>query len=266
MSDITSAERLARKEKAPRNIIDEALMSDEEYVTNYIQTHPELLDKLVSELHTTKLEETPQNMWVSRQLKTLRERNVTLRKKINELIEIATINEDLLEKTFSMTLSLFETTSLEDFYQGLHSHLREHFKAEAAHMTLFTNTLAPKQPLEHVSITQVDAAKKQVGSLLSYKRVFCGILRENESEFLFPNSDRPLRSSALIPLRFELPEQTSEGAHASGLLAFLAIGSRDPLHFKAKQGHTFLTHLQQVCKLCLTKLMEFDTSAETHML
>ncbi len=258
MSDIKTTERRLRKNQKTQTLSDPIEL--EQHILNYLKANPDFLYNHSKDLTGLNLPfDQGLNSLVTRQIKALRERNITLRRKINELIEIATTNENILNKTFALTMALFEANSLDSFYQRLYDHLKEEFQKENVHFLIFNKQIHPMQKKDYINYTELENAQKNVKFLFTHTSVFCGLLREKEARILFPKQLKIIRSAALIPLQPSLA-----GKSYSTPQGFLSIGSSDPLYFKAKQGQTFLNQLQQVSNLCLAKLSESKASVKAH--
>lgn len=173
---------------------------------------------------------------VERQLAVLRERNVELRERLNGLLSVARDNDLIFERTRSLVLALLEAQALPDIAQALQRSLQDDFGMAAMSLLLFdipADDLPPR-------VRAVDAAEAEngMGGLLKGRKVVCGVLRPEELQWAFGAAADAVGSAAIIPL-------VSPGApHKS--IGLLAIGARDPQHFKSGLDTLFVGHIGDV--------------------
>ena len=67
---------------------------------------------------------------IERQIEILRERNVTMRRRMNELLQAARTNDDLFAKTRSLNLALLEVNSWHELNEVLAIHVLVDFEAD----------------------------------------------------------------------------------------------------------------------------------------
>lgn len=169
---------------------------------------------------------------VERQVGVLRERNVELRERLNGLLSIARDNDLIFEKTRALVLALLEASDVAALSQALSRSLLEDFGMAAMSLTLFdvrADGLPPR-------VRAMDAADAEatIGGLLKGHRVVCGVLRPEELQCVFGEAAEAVGSAAIVPLVFH------------GQLGLLAIGSRDPQHFKSGMDTLFVGHIGDV--------------------
>jgi uncharacterized protein YigA (DUF484 family) len=174
---------------------------------------------------------------VERQMALLRERNGEMRQRLSHLMEVARDNDRLFEKTRRLILALLDTTSLDELVICVEDSLREDFQVPFVSLILFNDIPAPVGR----SVTSAEA-QQAIGGLLSEGKSLSGALREHELAFLF-GSDQASQvgSTALVPLLHQ------------GLHGVLAIGSRDPAHYKSSVGTLFLSHIGEVLSRVLPR-------------
>lgn len=174
---------------------------------------------------------------VERQVGVLRERNVELRERMNSLLSIARDNDLIFEKTRALLLALLESRDIEALAGALSRSLLTDFGMAAQALVLFD---APREALP-ASVRVVDSAEAetQVSGLLKGARVVCGVLRPEELRYVFADGADAVGSAAIVPLVFH------------GQLGLLAIGSRDPQHFRSGMDTLFVSHIGDVLARCL---------------
>ncbi len=166
---------------------------------------------------------------VERQLKLLRERNIEMRHRLSQLMDVARDNDRLFDKTRRLNLALMDATSLEEIVIAVEDSLRQEFQVPFVSLILFSDNAMPVGRW----VTTAEA-QKAIGGLIGEKTV-CGALREHELAFLFgAEQSKEVGSTAIVTLN-----------HLD-LHGVLAIGSRDPQHYKSSVGTLFLNYIADV--------------------
>lgn len=196
---------------------------------DFFATHPDLL----ADLRIPHEKGTAVSL-VERQVTVLRERNVELRERMNSLLSIARDNDLIFDRTRSLVLALLEADTLAVTAQALSRSLLDEFGMAAMSVLLFDAGIDSTPP----RVRTVDAAdaEARMGSLLKGQRVICGVLRPEELSWLFGDAADAVGSAAIVPLVFH-------GTHTLGLLA---IGARDPQHFRSGMDTLFVGHIGDV--------------------
>jgi uncharacterized protein YigA (DUF484 family) len=173
---------------------------------------------------------------VERQMKLLRERNIEMRHRLSQLMDVARDNDRLFEKTRRLILALMDASSLEEVVMSVEDSLRQDFQVPFVSLILFSETATAVGR----SVT-LGAAQEAIGGLLGEGKSLAGTLRDHELDFLFGEEQRKqVGSTALVPL-----------ANGQGLLA---IASRDPQHYKSSVGTLFLSYIGEVLSRVLPRL------------
>ena len=160
-----------------------------EAVVAYLRDNPTFFaehDELLSELHIPHQRGDSVSL-VERQLKLLRDRNIEMRHRLSQLMDVARDNDRLFDKTRRLILDLLDADSLESVVMAVEDSLRQEFKVPFVSLILFG-----------------EEQRKEVGS------------------------------SAVATLNHQ------------GLHGVLAIGSRDPQHYKSTVGTLFLSYIAEV--------------------
>ena len=213
----------------------------EEDVAQYLKAHSGFFLKRDDLLLELKLSH-PSGKAVSlleRQVSLLRERNMDMRGRLNQLLGSAHNNDQLLEKTQQLTLSLIEAQGLDALVNAFNRSLVSDFKMDFSNLILFGN------PNLHQSVTSriipVDDAFEKVPGLLKTDKATCGILRQEELAFLFPEQFDHIGSAAVIPLKHNRQ------------LGMIAVGSKDNEHFSSNMGTLFLDYTAEILSRLLVK-------------
>jgi uncharacterized protein YigA (DUF484 family) len=211
---------------------DQLAQLDSESVAAYLRQHPEFFvdhEELIPELRIPHQPGTAVSL-VERQVKLLRERNIEMRHRLSQLMDVARDNDRLFDKTRRLVLDLLDATSLEEVIGAVEDSLRHEFQVPFVSLILFSET-----PLGVGRSVSSAEAHQAIGGLLGAGKTTCGVLRPNELEFLFGSEEfAQVGSAAVVSLTYQ------------GLHGVLAIGSPDPQHYKSSLGTLFLGYVAEV--------------------
>ncbi|MDA7087030.1 DUF484 family protein [Pseudomonas sp. SA3-5] len=210
----------------------EPLELDSARVADYLRLHPEFFvdhDELIPELRIPHQRGDTISL-VERQVKLLRERNIEMRHRLSQLMDVARDNDRLFDKTRRLVLDLLDATSLEEVVITVEDSLRHQFQVPFVSLILFSES-----PLAVGRSVSSAEAHQAIGGLLAGGKTICGVLREHELNFLFGESAaKQVGSAAVVALSYQ------------GLHGVLAIGSVDPQHYKSSLGTLFLGYIAEV--------------------
>ncbi|MNF63260.1 MULTISPECIES: DUF484 family protein [unclassified Pseudomonas] len=199
-------------------------------IAAYLEAHPDFFvehDDLLSVLRIPHQRGDTVSL-VERQLKILRERNIEMRHRLSQLMDVARDNDRLFDKTRRLILALMDASSLDDVVISVEDSLRQDFQVPFVSLILFS-----EEPLPVGRSVTAAEAQKAIGGLLSEDKSVSGSLREHELDFLFGEEQRKqIGSTAVVTL--------------SGVQGVLAIASRDPQHYKSSVGTLFLGYIAEV--------------------
>jgi len=205
---------------------------DSDTVAAYLRLHPEFFidhDELIPELRIPHQRGDTVSL-VERQVKLLRERNIEMRHRLSQLMDVARDNDRLFDKTRRLVLDLLDASSLEEVVSCVEDSLRREFQVPFVSLILFSE--APLPVGRSVSSAE---AHQAIGGLLAGGKTICGVLREHELNFLFGSEDgAQVGSAAVVSISHQ------------GLHGVLAIGSADPQHYKSSLGTLFLGYIAEV--------------------
>lgn len=209
---------------------DKPPLPDADAVAAYLRAHPEFFvdhDELIPELRIPHLPGGAVSL-VERQVKLLRERNIEMRHRLSHLMDVARENDRLFDKTRRLVLDLLDANSLEEVVSAVDESLRHEFQVPYVSLILFSESPLPVGR----SVTAAEA-QQAIGGLLGSGKTHCGALRPHELSFLFGEEESSeVGSAAVVALNQQ------QGV--------LAIGSRDPQHYKSSLGTLFLSHVAEV--------------------
>ena len=211
---------------------DQLVKLDSESVAAYLRQHPEFFvdhEELIPELRIPHQPGEAVSL-VERQVKLLRERNIEMRHRLSQLMDVARDNDRLFDKTRRLVLDLLDAGSLEEVIGAVEDSLRHEFQVPFVSLILFSET--PLAVGRSVSSAQ---AHEAIGSLLADGKTVCGVLRPHELGFLFGDeAQAQIGSAAVVCLNHR------------GLHGVLAVGSPDPQHYRSSLGTLFLGYVAEV--------------------
>ena len=218
---------------------DDALTAEE--VVAYLQANPDFFVAnkfLLAELNLPHGSGNTVSL-VERQVGILRERNVVMRKRMNELMNTARLNDDLFTKTRSLTLALLDCATLQAVNEVLATHVLADFDADFVCCHLINEQPAEmihQGPLDHFKLHRISPEFDQ---LVPGEKATCTSLREEEVAAVFPMTNTDTAGSAVF-IPFEV-------ADYGGILA---IGSRQPGHFSGDMDTLFVSYITDIlCKV-----------------
>lgn len=176
------------------------------------------------------------------QLEVLREKNAELQRRLAELAQIASENEQLVVRVHSMTLALMRAATLEQTVRTVVATLNEDFSTDLVRLVLFR---------EHEELPRADWLLCSEGpeewpafaEFLARRDPLCGRLAEDKLEALFADRRSEVASVALIHL---------------GEAGMLAMGSRELNRFHPGIGTIFL---KLIGEAVATAIKRFDPDA-----
>ncbi|MEM8498422.1 MAG: DUF484 family protein [Pseudomonadota bacterium] len=215
---------------------------DEEQVAAFLRENPDFFDRQPAVLADLELphESGSAVSLVERQLTVLRERNQGLRSRLGKLVDNARDNDRLFELTRRLVLDLLLADSLSTAVSALDASLKKDFKTDFNSLYLFGTLESTASNYRCVTPAK---ARESVGNLMDARQVICGTLRQEENEFLFADNAEHIKSAAVVPIR----NTTNIG--------LLAVGSRDPQHYKSGMGTLFLSYIGEVLAHALPRYL-----------
>lgn len=201
-------------------------------VAAYLQEHPDFFSQREELLLSLRIphQRGDSISLVERQLELLRSRNIEMRHRLSQLMDVARDNDRLFEKNRRLNLALMDATSLEELVIAVEDSLRQDFQVPFVSLVLFGDNPMPVGRW----VSSADA-QRALGGLLTEGKTVSGSLREHELDFLFGEEQRKqIGSTAVVALNH------------LGLHGVLAIASRDPQHYKSSVGTLFLGYIAEV--------------------
>ncbi|MEM7610677.1 MAG: DUF484 family protein [Pseudomonadota bacterium] len=221
-------------------------LPSEEAIATYLKQHPEFFDKHPRLLQSLTLphEAGGTVSLVERQVASLRSNEITMKRKLNELVGLARRNDALASRIHALALAMLEATSLTETLTTLEERLRRSFSADQAVLVLFNHHAAfasvPKMRFVRQHGRE-EACLKPFATFLERGNPRCGQVRDSQRDFLFGADTDEIGSVALLPL----------GVDAE--VGFLAIGSNNAEHFHPAMSVDFLQRIGQIISVALSR-------------
>lgn len=217
-------------------------------VEHYLQEHPEFFmtrEELLTELSLPHGCGSAVSL-IERQVALLRDQNRRYRGQLQELLQIAHDNDNLIERLQRLTLHLLDSSDLDEVLALVQVSLKQDFHADAATMRLFTEPGAVafnEKSLDFMDVGFIkqDSLAESLKKTVSNCKPLCGRLKEEQLKFLFGEASGQIASAALLPLVTSRP--FSEHTRRMGLLA---IGSHKAERFNPEMGTTYLNYLGEL--------------------
>lgn len=209
----------------------------EKDVVEFLQKHPRFFENnlnILSELRLPHPSGTATSL-IERQVDVLRDNNLKLEQKLNNLIQIARDNDRLNGRIQKMALALMETSALDDVFYAVQVILRGEFNADSTAMRCFGTPKTETSLDEHFFVERDAALEKQFAKLFDKNRPVCGSLDASQADYLFAENAASIISAALVPITGQ-----------QGVIGMLAIGSFDINRFHPAMGTMFLTYVGEM--------------------
>jgi uncharacterized protein len=197
-------------------------------VASYLRRHPEFLSEFPDIALTLLVprEQGTTTSLASYQLETLRDKNRELGRRLHELIETATDNEQLMVRVHSLAVALIREKNLGDSVRRVIAGLTEDFHTELVRLVLFRATGEGLPAADWLILAPNGASDLPAfAEFLRRSEPLCGRLQPEKLDALFGAQAGEVRSAALVPV---------DG------VGMLAVGSTDANRFHPGMGTVFL--------------------------
>jgi len=215
-----------------------------EQVAEYLHNNRDffmLRDELLMELNLPHQHQQGTSSLLEKQVSVLRERNIDMRNRLASLTHNAQLNDGYFKYTRNLIINLLECNNLDAVSQCLKQSFLKEFKLTAFSLVIFAETSAHKNTTANV--IPFEDAEKTISGLINNRNSVCGILRDNENQFLFKDKASKVGSAATIVLGGDKK------------LGMLALGSEDSKHFSSDMDTLFLSFIADVASKVLEPLL-----------
>lgn len=211
----------------------------EKTVVRFLRDHPDFFEQHTDLLADMTLPHDSGRAvsLIERQVAVLRDQKTELKRRLQQLLQLARSNEDLSVRFNALILELLDAITLDDVLETVHSRLISDFDADAVVIRLFRSGAA----LNSRRPEFVDWSEPVLGAfekIIAGRKPVCGHLKHGQLDSLFADQADNIASVALVPL--------VENGDAKTCHGMLAVGSRDPKRFHPEMGTLFLGYLANV--------------------
>ena len=211
-------------------------------IISYLSSHPDFFrknPKLLGDLWLPHKNNGATSL-VERQVAVLRERSMSSRHKLSELLEIAKDNDTLFQNTQAFVLAILKASTLEEVYSITQHEIQHRFEVESSSILLLTNQVSQwSEQLNNQFIKPLDDAQKNITSILNSEKAFCSALRDTEINFIFNNSRNDIGSAAIA-------SRTIEAGNTAQCRLLLCVAHSDPNHYSKHTGTLFLDYIADI--------------------
>ena len=181
---------------------------------------------------------------VEKQLTVLREQNQETNKKIHELIEIATQNEELARRMHQLALTLIDADDPKDIFSTMYDNLKKNFHADRVIVRLFANPAFIDSFPTDEFVGKESIEESLFKHIIEKREPLSGKINHQQQVFLFGDDGDDIASSVMIPL------------HGVGWGGILAIGSFDAKRFHPGMGIELLANLGEILSFIIKPWIE----------
>ena len=181
---------------------------------------------------------------VEKQLTVLREQNQETNKKIHELIEIATQNEELARRMHQLALTLIDADDPKDIFSTMYDNLKKNFHAYRVIVRLFANPAFIDSFPTDEFVGKESIEESLFKRIIEKREPLSGKMKHQQQVFLFGDDGDDIASSVMIPL------------HGVGWGGILAIGSFDAERLQAGMGIELLANLGEILSFIIKPWIE----------
>ena len=181
---------------------------------------------------------------VEKQLTVLREQNQETNKKIHELIEIATQNEELARRMHQLALTLIDADDPKDIFSTMYDNLKKNFHADRVIVRLFANPAFIDSFPTGEFVGKESIEESLFKRIIEKREPLSGKMKHQQQVFLFGDDGDDIASSVMIPL------------HGVGWGGILAIGSFDAERFQPGMGIELLANLGEILSFIIKPWIE----------
>ena len=181
---------------------------------------------------------------VEKQLTVLREQNRETNKKIHELIEIATQNEELARRMHQLALTLIDADNPKDIFSAMYDNLKKNFHADRVIVRLFANPAFIDSFPTDEFVGKESIEESLFKRIIEKREPLSGKMKHQQQVFLFGDDGDDIASSVMIPL------------HGVGWGGILAIGSFDAERFQPGMGIELLANLGEILSFIIKPWIE----------
>ncbi len=210
-----------------------------EVVAEYLRAHPDFFEVFPDVLREIEITHSAGDAvsLLERQVSALRDDNRRMKVRFEELVALATSNENLIKRIHQLALALMEAAGPEAIFATLSGRLAQEFDADRVRTVVCANPAFVDSNLVPEFVGANWPGRTLFTDVLNAKAPKCGELTQAQRASLFPSDTDVIGSAAVLPL---------SGKGWDGLLI---ISSEDASRFRHDMGTDFLAYLGDIVSL-----------------
>lgn len=213
----------------------------EDAVANYLKTHPDFFLRNEDLLETIKIphESGTAISLIERQVKLLRSQKQEMEDQLNDVIQAARNNEQIVNHIQRFTLEMIHTHNVEDVLTACEENMNNHFKADYVGIRVL---IGDENDAHFLPVKE--GALRSFTQLFKNRKPICGRITAKQAAYMFGNDAEHIKSAVLIPLQ-NLND-----------LGVVALGSKDETRFHLGMGTLFLSYMGELITASLARHIE----------
>ena len=214
-------------------------LADGEMVAQYLRANPNYFEQFPDVLRDLDITHGAGGAvsLLERQVTTLRDDNTRMQARFEQLVALATSNEDLIKRIHNLALALMESAGPEAIFATLSEQLVREFNADRVRTIVIANPAFVDSNLVPEFVGTQWSDRNLFSEIWRTKAPKCGGLTDVQAISVFPNDAQLVKSAAVLPL---------SGKGWDGLLV---ISSDDAARFNEDMGTEFLAYLGDIVSL-----------------
>ncbi len=218
--------------------------SDEMITVEYLRENPDILMSYPEIFASMTIPHQSGGMTslVERQMKMLRDENYTLKKNMDELVNIARENEELNQRFHRLALELISTDQLDDVLALVQTQVQTFFYTDYVRFRFLPSVIDRKSRLNAHYLSSDSSMLETFEPWLKRRKAVCGQQNDKVNQALFGDNVN-IGSCAIIPL-FHTDD-----------LGLLCLGSVSDTRFSKSMGTIFLEQLGELVSIRVQGLL-----------
>ncbi len=160
---------------------------------------------------------------------------------LDELFSVARRNSELFAQMKKFVLAVLDAGDLDTVLGTVLQDLEQNFRIPVTRILLF-RTPPVLGRYDNVAVIPLERARENIAHILDSRKPTCGLLRDEERQFLFGPQAARVASAAIIPL-----------ADEEGVLGLLSLGNGNENHYQPGADDLFIGYMGEVLQRVLTR-------------
>ena len=223
---------------------------NDEKVAQYLQTNPDFFQQHENLLENLTIPHSNTGIATSlieRQVSILRKQKNELDSQLQNLIQAARNNEQIINRMQRFTLNIIHAHSVEDIIMLCQEEMLSNFNADYIGIKLIAKSNKfDTDNDDAVFVATDDDLLQSFNPLFKNRKPLCGRITHKQRQLMFPNHIHDIKSAVLAPL------QNTEN------IGIIALGSTDESRFQASMGTLFISHLAEIITASLSKHLKYS--------